>query len=55
VKDNEIDLKLRRCDGGGLCRAEVHIHGCYSDQGDCNYPKAHDPLRRPQYTSKETT
>lgn len=26
------------CDGSWVCGAEVHVHGCFSDWGNCEAP-----------------
>jgi len=30
-----------RCDGSRECEAEVHVHGCFADEGDCDEPAEH--------------
>lgn len=30
------------CTGGAFCEAEVHIHGCFADDGRCDEPDEHD-------------
>lgn len=34
-------LGLTECDGSHNCTAEKHLHGCYSDKGNCERPEAH--------------
>ena len=34
------------CDGDFGCPAIIHIHGCYSDVGNCDDPDDHDTLIR---------
>jgi hypothetical protein len=38
------------CTGGGDCPATLHLHGCYRDDGNCDYPDHHDAA-----TSEEGT
>ena len=30
------------CTGGGDCPATKHLHGCYRDDGNCDYPDHHE-------------
>lgn len=32
----------RSCSGTPDCAAAVHLHGCFADFGDCNFPEEHD-------------
>lgn len=40
----EVTTERAECDGSGVCRARVHVHGCYADSGDygmCDSPAEH--------------
>lgn len=40
------------CDGTAYCNAETHVHGCYSDSGDCDSPGEHKPVH--EWTAMQT-
>lgn len=36
-----VDAPEKHCDGSSSCVALLHEHGCYSDTGNCNFPREH--------------
>ena len=35
------EATLSSCSGSRECEAEVHIHGCFADEGNCDEPDEH--------------
>lgn len=42
-----MDASAAKCDGSSECKAALHLHGCFSDDGtNCDHPSEHAPAAK---------
>ena len=42
MSDGLTEIAFASCRGDRDCEAEVHIHGCFADEGACDHPEEHE-------------